>query len=202
MSQPVDRAGQFRGVITEYGLKEMDSGAVAVSIKARLDQIWTGEEWQDWSEYGMEAQGDVWIIGKDGKPSERAANSLIEFAGWDGNLLSIAQEGWKPTPSQFAIKDEEYKGKTYHRIAFVNDHDRVPGGNLSNIDEKKAKTLQDRFGSAFKAIAGNAKRAGSIPAAPPKNGNGVKPPIPRATPTPDSFESLPARAGSEADIPF
>ena len=35
MSQQVDRAGVFRGVIKEYGLREMESGAVCVSETAK-----------------------------------------------------------------------------------------------------------------------------------------------------------------------
>lgn len=201
MSQPVDREGTFRGLITEYGLKEFDSGAVAVAIKARLDQIWTGDDWQDWSEYGMEAEGNIWIVGKEGKPNDRGVESLIKCAGWDGNILAVSGETWKPTPSQFVIKAEQYQGRAFNKIAFVNEHDRTPGGSLSNMTDEKVKSLATRFGSQFKAIAGNVKRS-AIPAAPPKNGNGVKPPVPRAVDTPDSFEPLPARVGSETDIPF
>lgn len=202
MSTPVDRAGSFKGVIEEYGLKEMESGSVAVSLKARLTEFWDGQEWHDWCQYEQEAEGDVWVIKKDGKPNDKAIESLVKFAGWDGDFLSLIQQSWTPTPCQLTITSETYKNVVRLKIAFVNDLNRTPGGQMSNVDEAKAKDLQARFGASMRAIVGNAKRAGTIPAPPPKT-NGKPLAIPRALDTPDpGIQPLPARTSGEELIPF
>jgi hypothetical protein len=202
MSTPVDRAGSFKATIEEYGLKEMESGSVAISLKAKLTDFWDGQQWHDWREYEQEAEGDVWVVKKDGTPNEKAIETLVKFAGWDGDFLSVIQGQWAPTPCQLTIKAEDYQNRTRLKIAFVNDLNRTPGGQMSNVDEAKAKELQSRFGASMRAIVGNAKRAGSIPAPPPKT-NGKTPLPPRAQETPDPGAApLPARVGSGDDIPF
>lgn len=206
MSQPVDREGIFRGTITEYGLKEMESGAVAVSIKAKLDEFYQADAWHPWAEYEQEAQGDIWVLKKDnGGPNDKAIASLVRCAGWDGEFTSITNETWKPTPAQFVVKREEYNGQTRFKIAFVNEFDRSPSGSMGNVDQAKAKELQARFGSQLRAIVGNSKRAappnGSPPAPPPKSkSKNGKIELPRATE--DHNEPLPVRVGGEEDIPF
>ena len=204
MSTQVDRAGSFKATIEQYGLKEMDSGSVAVSLKAKLTDFWDGQQWHDWREYEQEADGDIWVVKTDGTPNDKAIESLVRFAGWDGDFLSIIQETWTPTPCQLTIKSETYKNVPRIKIAFVNDLNRTPGGQMSNVDEAKAKDLQARFGASMRAIVGNAKRAGAIPAPPPKaNGNGKPAPLPRALDTPDPGpQPLPPRTSSEELIPF
>lgn len=200
MSSPVDRPGTFRGEIKEYGLKEMESGAVAVGIRASLTQFFDQEskEWMDWSAYDQEAEGDIWIVKKDGKPNTNGVESLTKYAGWDGDIMAVIQGSWQTIPCQLVIIEESYKGQTRSKISFVNDYDRTPGGQLSNVDENKAKELAARFGSQFRAIAGNGKR--STPAS-TKMPNG-RPPIPRARETPEPpMEPLPARTSGD-DIPF
>lgn len=173
MPQPVDRVGDFRGTIIEYGLREYESGSVAVAIVAQLDELFSDDQWHPWGEYQMEATGYIIIIKKDGSTNQKQIEALCQFAGWDGSITSIVQGQWKPTPCQFNIKENVYQGQTSYRIEFVNAFDRTPGGALNNVDESKAKDLQARFGSSLKAIAGNVKRNappvnGSKPAAPPK----------------------------------
>lgn len=162
--QPCDRTGSFRAEILDYGLKEMDSGAVAVALHVKLTEMWDGENWQPWGEYDMEAYGDVWIVKKDGKLNDRQAKALINFAGWDASLSSIAEETWKPTPCQVEITHERYKDQDQYRISWVNDFDRTPGaGAQSNVDANKLKELEARFGSPLRALQGNVKRNGAAP---------------------------------------
>lgn len=187
MSQPVDREGVFRGTISAYGLKEMESGAVAVAIKVTLSQMWTGNEWCDWAQYEMEAEGDIWIVKKVGSINQAAAESLINYAGWDGSLLSILEETWQPKPCAVVVKREDYEGKTRYKVSFVNDHERTPGG-MSNVSAEKAKELNTRFGAQFRALAGNKARNGASAG---------------GRPTPPPVHSKPAPPPSQdADVPF
>lgn len=190
--QPCDREGIFRAEITEFGLKEMDSGSMSVAIRARLTEWFdpANQVWLPWSEYEHEAEGDVWIVKKDGSVNQPAVESLIRWAGWDGNIESVTNETWKPTPCQVTINRETYKEKTRFKISFINNFDRQPGG-MSNVSADKAKSIQSRYGPQFRAIAGNASRNGSTPAgSPPAPARPATPPAPPPAPEPQE-EKIP-----------
>lgn len=164
----IDREGTFRAEIIGYGLKEMESGAVAVNIHVQLTEAWDseGQAWGDWREHNVEAYGDVWIVKKDnGGINAKGAKSLVDCAGWDGDPEAIVNQTWKPTPCQVVVKREEYEGKVSFKVAFVNEFDRTPGANLGNVTPEKAKTLASKFGSQFRALIGNRNRN----SAPPQN---------------------------------
>jgi hypothetical protein len=196
MGQPIDRIGDFRGSIIDYGLKEVDSGAVAVSLVVSITEMWdpANKEWGAWDEYQQEATGDVWIIKKDGGGvNENGSQSLVRNAGWNGDLLSIINKTWEPCRIAFSVVRDVYKDVARFKIGFINDFNRAPGA-AGNVTPDKAKELATRFGAQLRAIAGNAKRN-----APATNGTPPKPPPPsNLTPTP-----TPASVGSDPnDIPF
>lgn len=188
--QPCDREGTFKARIESYGVKELESGAIAVSICAHLTDIWNGETWEPWGDYQQEALGDLWIVKKDSSINNNQVEALIKNAGWDGDIASIVDEKWNPTPCQVVVKADTYKDQTRFKIAFLNALDRAPGG-MGNVDSKKAKELQTRFGAQLRAIAGNAKRNGSAPA--PATKPAVPPPAAKpAQKPPTGFEPIPA----------
>lgn len=188
MNHPVDRPGTFRGNIVEYALKEMESGAVAVAIRAELTHFFDNGEWVDWIPYTQEAAGDVWIVKKDGSPNKGQVDNLIRFAGWDGDIMSVINQTWEATPCQLAIQEDTYNGQTRKKIAFVNDYNRDPSGSLGgNVDAEKAKQLAMRFGSQLKAIAADVKR-------------NVKQRPNGAPPKPPAMPPRPPQTGEE--IPF
>lgn len=188
-----DREGVFRAELLDYGLKEMESGSVAVSVHCKLTEIWDDQNkaWADWREYDMEAFGDVWIVKKDGTTNDKAAESLMRYAGWSGSLVAVSDGSWKPTPFQVTISKEVYKDQASFKIAFVNDYDRTPGGVMSNVTPDKVKALEARFGAPLRALSANVGRN-----KPRSQGN----PLPMPPPPPPA----PAGAGSnKADgIPF
>ena len=190
MPNPVDRAGTFRGNIVEYGLKEVESGSVAVTLRVYLTAFWddVNKTWMEWHEYDQEAHGDIWIVKKDKTLNQNAVNSLIRNAGWDGDIESVQNNKWQPTPVQVVVVEDTYNGETRLKISFINDHDRTPGGLGANMTPEKAKQLQMQFGSSLRALAGNAKRDSKPNGAP-------KTPPPRQYAPP-----LPEKAGEE--IPF
>lgn len=186
--QPVDRKGVFRAEIIEYGLKQMDSGSVAVSLRCKLLEMWDGKEWQPWAQYEMEAKGDVWVIKKDGNANESAAESLMQHAGWDASFSSVINNTWQPTPCQVTIEEETYKNQAQRKIGFINAWDRTPGA-MSNVDEAGAQQLESRFGSTLRALRGNLSRN-----VPPVN-------RPSAPPAPPQPAGAGASNGSDT-IPF
>lgn len=200
MPQTIDREGDFRGRITEYGLRKLDSGAVCLSIHAALEEKYEEGEWQDWQQYEYTAAGDVWLVKKDGTINEPAARSLVECAGWDGEFSSLSQATFAPKPCQFTIKTDTYNGETRYRISFVNPFDRTPGGGgLGNVDTKAAASLDSQYGSQMRALFGNAKRN----AAAPKSDTPPSPPMPKGPSAGQRKQAEKAKAEAGADgIPF
>jgi hypothetical protein len=124
--------------------------------------------------------------------NEKQIEALVKCAGWDGNLSSLVDGSWTPTPLQVSVEEDTYKEQTRYRIAWLNPVDRTPGGgSLSNIDTSNVKALEARFGSPIRAIVGSAKRNAA-----PTTG---KPPAP---PKPAARQPVPAGAGAGDEIPF
>lgn len=168
-----DRAGNFRAEIMDYGLWEPTTGgAVAVQVRAVLTEIWDGEAWQPWRQYNMIAKGNIWVIKKDGTLNEKSVESLIKATGWGGDIESVVQGAWAPTPCQVVLNEETYKEEVRYVVSFVNEFDRKPGGGMNTVTGDRAKELQARFGSPLRALAGNVKRnaapTGSKPPEPPR----------------------------------
>lgn len=185
----VDREGDFRAEIVEFGLRELDSKAVCVPIRAKITEFWNGEAWDDWRQYDMHAGGDIWIGKKDGSANDKQIEALMRHAGWDGSLAALVDGSWHPTPCQITVKQDSYEGKTTYKIAWLNAFDRTPGGgSMSNVDEAKVKGLEARFGQTLRALSGNVRRNAAAP-------SGRKPPAP------PKASSVPAGAAN-GDIPF
>lgn len=178
MSYQLQQAGTFRGTITEYGLFEPESGAVGVNIKASINEAWDSEaqSWVDWSEYDLETEGTAWIVKKGGGINQKSTESLIQYAGWDGSIESITNGTWKPTPCAFVVNEDNYRDEVRYRIAFINDHDRAPGGG-GNVSPDRAKELSMQYGAQLRALAGNVARNAAPPAGKPKPPKAAKPPM-------------------------
>jgi hypothetical protein len=196
----VDRTGDFRAEIKSYGLQKAESGAVGVRIQAHLVEMFNEEtkDWEDWRDYNVEAWGTSWIIKKDGTVNQNAVDALVKYAGWDGSLKTIGENGWVPTPCQVSIGSEEYNGETQFRVSFINAWDRVPGANIGNVTSDDLKALENRFGSSLRAVVGNIKRNTSPPA--PANGKGGPKPPPAAKQP--AMETVPPAANEDDEIPF
>lgn len=200
---PVDRKGDFRAEIKEYGLQKKDSGAVGVRMKFQILECWNSEteSWDDWREYNAEAWGTSWIIKKDnGGVANKAVEALVANAGWDGDLKSIVNNTWVPTPCQISTEENVYNGVTSYPMSFLNAYDRVPGANVGNVTADGLKELEARFGAPLRAVVGNAKRNTAAPAA--ANGSGPKKPPTRAAAPAKQLETVPPERGPDDEIPF
>lgn len=186
MPQEINQEGIFRGNIVQYALDRFTTGSTAVFLKVRIEEILSDGEWFDWKEHEFEALGKIFVIGKEGQLLEKACKSLIENAGWDGDLTAISENQWSPTPVQIVVGSEEYEGETRYKIKFVNSYDRMPGNGSVSSDD--AAALQAKFGSQLRAMAGG-KGKPEAKKAPPK-----------ASP-PKAAPPQAAASGSD-DIPF
>ena len=163
MSQPIDRAGNFRGLITACGIQEGkdSSQSVAVGVTVEIHDWWNSEaqSWEDWRTFQFEATGFLYVIKKDGSVNDGVVKALIEHANWPNDLTATVGNGWEPTPCSFSVESNTYKEKTNFRIgSFMRAYDAVPGAEIATVSVDRAKQLQSRHGAALRAIGGNVKR--------------------------------------------
>lgn len=192
MSQPMDRAGAFRGQFHEYGMKEERSGALAVVVRMVVQEMWdhARQAWIDWAQYDMEVVGYLYIIKKDGTLSQGKIKELTQHAGWNGDIDSLGGGLWSPTLCQVEVKEEEYDGNVQYRIAWIHAYDSTPGA-VGNVSAERAKELQTQFGSQVRALVGSTTRNATAPAG--------KPPTRYSEPAkPEGPPAEPAKG----DIPF
>ena len=66
MAGEIDREGNFRVSVQEYGLFNATSGSAAVNMKFNVLEWYNTEtgEWDDWREYDFGVSGSFWIIKK------------------------------------------------------------------------------------------------------------------------------------------
>lgn len=197
MGNPVDREGNFRVEITDYGMREAKapSKSVGVTLKCRLLEIYDfdSEQWHAWAEYDQEADGAIWIVGKDGDLNDKAVESLVVNAGWDGTIESIVEKTWKPTACQITTSENVYNGKTTFQIGFVNHYDSKPGG-MGAVSSEKAKQLSQKYGSSLRAVVGTMQTNSS---AAPKG----KPPAPKPK-APQPVGAIANGAPPADEVPF
>jgi hypothetical protein len=183
MSQPMEWVGTARGRITDYGVKEFESGSVAISLVVHVSEYWDSEsaQWTSCESDDFETTADIIIVKKDGTPNAGQVEALCRYANWNGDICAVAEKRWEPCPISFVIDAETYKNVTRYKINWIHPFDRQPG-SVGNCSPEKARALSDRFGSAFRAISGNVQRNAAPPAGkppvPPVKKSGPKPVAP------------------------
>ena len=161
MADRCTKEGQFRAKIVSYSLKEAASGAVGIHVKCLLTaEPGPSGGWSDCDH--MEADGDIWIIKKDGDTNDRAVESLINHAGWDGNLETIANQGWTPKPCSVTTQRNEYNGEVTYKIGFINAYDSKP-----QMGKDRAAELQRKYGEKLHRLGGAIKPGAGSPMAAP-----------------------------------
>ena len=186
MSQEIDRVGTFRGRIVEYGLQEASdtaSQSLGIVLRVEIDEAYNfeAEQWEDWKPFQYDARGYVNLVKKDGSANDKSAENLCKCTGWNGSIGDIATGEWRPEAIQFTTKEDSFKDRVSYKIDFINEFNRTPGGGIKNIEPDKAKALQMKYGTTFKALAANVKRN-----QPPK----------------DKPKSPPPAAVASGDVPF
>lgn len=151
----LDRAGIFKAVLREWDIKAFStSSSVAVSIGFTITAELDGEQWADWSEYEEHSVfGDFFVLKKDGTVNQTTVDQLVAAIDWDGDLKCIAETPAPPAIEvQITVKSEEYKGKTYFKVAWINPVDFVPSA-ASGASAEKVEEVNARFGSLLRAAA-------------------------------------------------
>lgn len=181
MPNYMNQEGDFRVLFVEYGVKERESGAVCISICAKVLDRWMPAAddkdgfWESWAEHDVVVYGDFYIILKNGTLNDKQIESLIEYCGWNGDLSTIHSGSWVPTPCRTSVKGDTYNGETRYKMSWLNDYNSTLGG-MNNLDDAALKRIEAKHASAMRAIAGNVNRN----AVPPNNGPVSAPVVPKA----------------------
>lgn len=189
----LDRAGIFKArPLRWYIRKSNDTQAVALSMELLILGQWGGQEWADWSEYEEHSiYGDFWVVKSDGTVNVQTVENLAKAIGWFGDLNQVT--GDPPAVIvQITVKEEQYKGRSRLKVAWINHGDYTPTAN--EVSPEEVRDLQNRFGSLLRAAA-----SGAINSVGP-----TKAPAPAKTPkekAPTGAKSDPANEQDD-DCPF
>lgn len=178
----LDRIGDFKAHATAWKVKTFGSSkSVAVAIEFAIDAQLTPEA-LDYAEYEEHrVWGDFFVVGKDGQPLEKTVTRLVSVLGWTGSLRDIVKSPPPDHAVQITVESEEYQGKTYFKVKWLNAEGFVPNGG--GADAAEVDQLEAQFGSLLRAAAGSAKKA------PPKQAAKAGPP--KAPPEPLDPASIP-----------
>ncbi len=98
---------------------------------------------------------------KDGSRNDFVVEMIAKVFKWDmASLDALNNTDFKALDCQVVVRDNEWKGKTFRKVAFVNPSDYQP----TPLNAKVAETSLDaEFGAGLKA-------GGRVPVAAPKAG--------------------------------
>lgn len=176
----LDRTGIFKARPVSWNVRKSEnSESVAIQIHYQILAEKSGSDWEDWTQYEPHyVRGDHWIVKKDGRPNVKTIETLAEVLSWDGSLSSVIGSDPPDIVVSVTVEAETYDGKTYHKVAWLNPENYVPGGDGASADE--VRQLDAKFGSLLRAAA---------------RGSGK----PAAKPTPTKKPPQPAPAGTRVD---
>jgi len=148
----LDRAGIFIAKPLQWRVKRFDSGSIAIAIEWRVErELAEGGTWRDCQ--GATVWGDAFVVKRDGTANTKTVKQLADSLGWNGSLHSVAASALPPARlCQVSVKSEDYNGKTYHKVAWINPEDYEP--DAKGADPDTAADLDKKFGAALREAAG------------------------------------------------
>ena len=174
-----NREGLFHAYPVDIGIAETrENKLLQAVISYHLVEELAGSEWVDCSEENLQINGYHVLERKDHSLNDFTIEALKAALGWDGrdpfwlqdNAAELAQK-----PVQVKLGFEEYNGSTSIRVQFLNPHGAQPAG-VSKADDEMRRSVQNRLGPKFRALAGG------TPADAPKPAGKPAPPAPRPAP--------------------
>lgn len=127
-------------------------------------------------EFGIITPGaDVQAITWHGYLTDAALERTVEslrHCGWKGDDVSDGLPGLDTNEVSLVIEDEEYEGRTYPKVQFVNRKGGLALKAPMAQDQAKAfgASLKDKI-RAIEAAKGSKPASSSTPSAPPSNGS-------------------------------
>jgi hypothetical protein len=191
MSQ-IDRAGTFKGHITESSFSTTKNGFPQFVARFQADEMFVPGEngepgaWADWSKYEeREMVGYFVLAGKDGNLGKNA-EQLQKSLGWSGTSFEeLDATDYSEIIVQFRVKNDTYNNQLTLKVCWIDHADADPSTSLRKMDKTEIKSLDAKFSKALKAFSGGAKPK-VVPAGKPVTPKvTVDPtPSPSGTPTP------------------
>lgn len=181
----VDRPGQFRARPVQWGLVQSKAPSQSLGVRIQFLLLeWLDDaqrKWLPWEEYGSLCGGTFYIVGRDGsvgESQERNIADLVRFLNWSGDIADLLEGGnFRPVDCQVTIGEEEYNGQTRMKVQWLNSLN----GTINRVAPDAAKSLAAKYGSQFRAVAGNVKRNMPLPV--PARAS-TPPPVAAAPPPP------------------
>lgn len=158
----IDRAGTFRGTITQCGIAATKAGAPQFVAKFRALEYWNTEdpenpEWMDWSPFEeCEATGYFVLVSKQNHPIFHMED-LKKALGWSGSSFGELAEIGNGAKVQFRLENDTYEGKTTLKVNGIDHYDAEPGGTLRTLDADEIKKLDAKFSKVLRDFSGGPK---------------------------------------------
>lgn len=100
---------------------------------------------------GFNGRALVTLVKKDGEIVVSAIENMKAAFGWDGmEFVSLSNEFPDKEFSLSQCVHEEYEGKTYFKVGFVNPI----GGGMKRLTPADPKVLAAKFGAKLRALSG------------------------------------------------
>jgi len=188
-----NREGLFHAYPVDIGVSETrENKLLQVAVCYQLFEELVQGRWTDILSEGLEITGYHILEKRDHSLNDRTIEALKAALGWDGRdpfWLQDNAEALSQKPVQVRLGFEEYNGSTRLRVQFINPHGSKRVG-VGKADDGMRRTVANRLGPKFRALAGGAPAPAAKPAGNPARGRGSVP----ATRGPSPSASLPPEA--------
>jgi hypothetical protein len=192
----IDRAGTFRGKVTDHGVSETKNGFPQWVATIQALEFYDVEQgtYVPWAEYDQDMTAYLVLYTIDQKSEtgwKECLNSkqIKKVFGWNGlDFQGLAELKIGETLILFRVEDHEYNNQKTLQISWIDTADANPVKQLPKFDASKLQGLTAKLGGALqgaKVAAAPAKAPANAatgkPTTPPKAGK--KNAAPAAAPT-------------------
>lgn len=150
---PLDREGCFLAEITETSVCEAESGATSFYAKMNVIACFDNDKWVDWREYGIDTEGDFYLIKKDGTTMNNNIKDVMKATGWGGDLNKLDAGDFPNKTVMVHVRKDTYKDVTRFRPAFIRPADGPTTLGRQGASEDRIAAIQQQIGSSLLAIA-------------------------------------------------
>lgn len=173
-----NREGLFHAYPVDLGLAESrQSRLLQVSVLYRLFEEFTDGKWVDCAAERLEITGYHILEKRDHSLNETTIEALKAALGWDGrdpfwlqdHALELAER-----PVQVRLAYETYNGQPVLKVQFLNPYGSQRGG-VTKGDDTMRRSVGNRLGAKFRALAGGTPANPAVPAGSPAPAAGDRP---------------------------
>jgi len=182
-----NREGLFHAYPVALGLGETrENKLLQVVAQYRLVEELVQGEWVDIAAEGLELTGYHILEKRDGTLNENTIEALKAALGWDGRdpfWIQDNAEALSQQPVQVKLGFEEYNGHQNLKVQFLNPYG-AKGGGVPKADDGLRRSVSNRLGAKFRALAGGTPANPPKPAGKPTAASAPRPTPPKPTAAP------------------